>query len=151
VTKPMIVKSWIGGLAVFAGGIVAALIGVFLMLAYGGSFAQVAGTNDYNFVPNIDGFFWVTVGLIVAGGLVALVGSVVQFIAWVGALVNSYALPEKGWFLILLLGGLLSIAFAPLGFAAMIAYAIAAPDGEPYRQLRTPASAPQPGPLAPTA
>lgn len=149
-TKSVINRVWIGGLAVFAAGIVVALVGVFLMLGYGGVFTQIAGTNNYDFVPNMNGFFWVTIALIVAGGFIALIGSVAQFAAWVGALINSYALPEKAWFAVLLVGGVLSFAFAPLGFAAMIAYVIAAPDGTPYRQARI-APAPQAQPLAPTA
>lgn len=149
-TKSMITKVWIGGLAAFAAGIVVAMVGVFLMLGYGGTFSQIAGTNDFNFVPNMNGFFWVTVGLIVVGGLIGLVGSVVQFAAWIGGLINSYGLPDKVWFLVLLLGGLLSFAFAPLGFVAMIAYVIAAPDGRLYKQASAPTPAQQLRPLAPT-
>jgi len=149
-TKSMITKTWIGGLASFAAGIVVAMIGVFLMLAYGGTFTQVADTNNYDFVPNMNGFFWVTILLIVAGGIIGLIGSVVQLVAWIGGLFNSYWLPTKGWFLVLLLGGVLSFAFAPIGIAAMIAYVVAAPDGTPYRQFQAPVPAQQPGPLAPT-
>ncbi len=149
-TKSLITKVWIGGLAVFAAGIVVAIVGVFLMLGYGGTFTQIAGTDNYNFVPNMNGFFWVTVGLIVAGGVIGLIGSIFQFAAWVGGLVNSYVLPGKGWFLVLLLGGLLSFFFAPIGFGAMIAYVIAAPDGTLYRHAQVPAPAQQPRPLAPT-
>jgi hypothetical protein len=148
-TKPMIVKTWIGGLAVFAAGIIVALVGVFLMLAYAGTFTQVAGTNNYDFVPNMNGFFWLTVLLMVAGGIIGLIGSIVQLVAWIGGLFNSYALPTKGWFVVLLLGGLLSVGFAPIGFAAMIAYVVAAPDGLPYQQLQPSVTA-QPGSLAPT-
>lgn len=149
-TKSMITKVWIGGLAVFAAGIVVAMVGVFLMLGYGGTFTQVAGTNSYDFIPNVDGFFWVTVGLIVAGGVVGLIGSILQFAAWIGGLVNSYMVPGKGWFTVLLLGGLLSFFFAPIGFGAMIAYVIAAPDGTLYRQAQAPVPAQQSRPLAPT-
>jgi hypothetical protein len=150
-TKSMITKVWIGGLAVFGGGVILAMVGVFLMLGYAGTFTQIAGTNNYNFDPNINGFFWVTVALIVAGGVVGLFGSIAQFVAWVGGLFNSYALPDKVWFWILLLGGLFSFAFAPIGFAAMIAYVIAAPDGAPYRLTQTPAQPQQPRPVMPTA
>ena len=150
-TKSTITKSWIGGLAVFAAGIIVAGVGVFGMLAYGGTFTQVPGSSNYDFTPTINGFFWTTVGLIVAGGVVGLIGSLVQLVAWIGALVNSYALPEKTWFLVLLLGGLLSFAFAPIGFAAMVAYVVAAPDGTPYRQVWAPAAGPLPTPPVPTA
>lgn len=120
------------------------------MLAYGGTFTQIAGTTNYDFTPDMNGFFWTAVGIIVIGGVIALIGSVVQLVAYIGGLVNSYALPEKTWFLVLLVGGLLSLAFAPLGFAVMVTYVIAAPDGTPYRQTQAPITAHQPGPLAPT-
>jgi hypothetical protein len=148
--KSTITRTWIGGLVVFAAGIVASMVGVFLMLGYGGTFTQVAGTNNYDFTPDMSGFFWTAIAVVVVGGVIALAGGLVQLVAWIGALFNSYSLPEKTWFVILLLGGLLSFFFAPFGFAAMLAYVIAGPDGLPYRQ--TPgATIPQPGPLAPTA
>lgn len=149
-TKSAITKTWIGGLIVFASGIVASIVGVFLMLGYSGTFTQVAGTNNYNFTPNTNGFFWTTITVIVIGGLIALAGSIVQFVAWIAALVNSYIFPDKTWFLVLLLGGLLSFFFAPIGFAAMVAYVVAAPDGIAYRRSQAPSGLPQPGPLAPT-
>jgi len=149
-TKSVITKTWIGGLAVFAAGILVAIVGVFLMLAYGGTFTQVAGNpNNYDFTPNLNGFFWTTVGLIVTGGVIALAGSIVQLAAWIAAMVNSYALPDKTWFVILLLGGLGSFFFAPIGFGVMVAYVIAAPEGTLYR-THTPAPTQQPRPLAPT-
>jgi hypothetical protein len=145
-TKSTITRTWIGGLVAFAAGIV----GVFLMLGYGGTFTQIAGTNNYNFAPDLNGFFWTTIGIVVVGGVIALIGSIVQLVAWIGGLVNSYTLPEKTWFLILLLGGLLSIGFVPVGFAVMVAYVIAAPDGALYRQTQAAATLQRPGPLAPT-
>ncbi len=148
-TKSTITRTWIGGLVAFAAGILLAIVGVFLMLAYGGTFTEIAGSSNYNFTPNMNGFFWTAVGVIVAGGLVALTGSIVQLVAWVGALVNSYMLADKTWFLIVLLGGLLSIAFAPVGFAVMVAYVIMAPDGVLYRQTQAPAVQAA-TPLAPT-
>lgn len=149
-SKSLITKTWIAGLAVFAAGILLAIVGVFLMLAYGGTFTQISTSpNNYDFTPNLNGFFWTTVGLIVTGGVIALIGSVVQLAAWIGGLVNSYALPDKNWFLILLIGGLGSLFFAPLGFAAMVAYVIGAPDGTAYRRPAQP-PLPQQRPLAPT-
>lgn len=150
-TKSAITRTWVGGLVVFAAGIVASMLGVFLMLAYGGTFTQIAGTGNYDFRPDMTGFFWTTIGVICTGGVIAIIGGIVQLVAWVGGLVNSYALPEKTWFAVLLLGGVLSFVFAPIGFAAMLAYVVAAPDGEPYRQQHPAAPTPQTTPFAPTA
>jgi len=149
-TKLTINRTWVGGLVAFAAGIIVAIVGVFLMLAYGGTFTPIDGAGNYNFTPDMSGFFWTTIGVIVVGGAIGLIGAVVQLAAWIGALVNSYLLPEKAWFVILLLGGLLSIAFAPIGFGVMVAYVIAAPDGAPYRQVQRP-TAQHPTPFAPTS
>jgi hypothetical protein len=148
--KTTITKTWIGGLVVFAAGIVLAIVGVGLMFAYGGTFTQIAGTNNYDFTPNLGGYFWTTIAIMVFGGFVTLIGSIVQLAAWIGGLFNSYLLPSKSWFAILLAGGLLSFVFAPIGFAAMLAYVVAAPDGEPYAKPLAPAVEPR-MPLAPTA
>jgi hypothetical protein len=146
--KSTIARTWIGGLAVFAAGIFLSIVGVALMLAYGGTFTQVAGTNSFSFAPDMSAVFWATVGVTVFGGMLSLIGSIVQFVAWIGGLFNSYLLTSKGWFAVLLGGGVLSFAFAPIGFAAMLAYVVAAPDGEPYAQRRVPAMTQTP--LAPT-
>jgi hypothetical protein len=146
-TKSLITKTWIGGLITFAAGIVVTIVGVFLMLAYGGTFAQVAGNpNNYTFTPDINGFFWTTVMLIVIGGLVGLIGSIAQLVAWIGGLVNSFKLTDKTWFAVLLAGGVLALGFAPIGFAVMLAYVVTAPDGYTEAQLPTPSPK-----LAPTA
>ena len=89
-TKTTITKSWIGGLAVFAAGVILAIVGVFLMLAYGGTFNQVPGSsNNYDFTPTLNGFFWTTVGLIVTGGVIGLIGGLVQLVVWIGGLVRG--------------------------------------------------------------
>jgi hypothetical protein len=149
-TKSAITRIWIGGLATFGAGIVTAIVGVFLMLAYGGTFTQVVGTDSYDFQPYMNGFFWVTIALIVIGGLIASVGSIIQLVAWVSAVVNSYALPERTWFVALLIGGVLGLAFAPVGFAVMIAYVVGAPDGAPFRTQQPSVPTPQTGTLTPT-
>ena len=150
-TKPMITKTWIAGLVVLAAGLVVAVVGVALMLAYGGTFTHVAGTaNAYNFVPTLDSFFWSTVVLTVVGAVLAAVGGIVQLAAWIGALVNSYRLPDKTWFTVVLLGGVFGLAFGLIGFAVMVAYVIAAPDGHLYSRPEAQPAAPRPSSLAPT-
>ena len=142
-TKSTITRGWIGGLAVFAAGIIVAVVGVFLMLAYGGTITPSTGTNNgYDFTPIMNGYFWTAVGMIVVGGVLSLIGSLVQLAAWIGALVNSYALPDRTWFAVLLVGGILSVAFAPIGFAVMLAFVVAAPDGSAYRRVAIPRAAP---------
>lgn len=150
-SKSTITKTWIGGLIGFAAGIGVSLVGVFLMLGYGGTFTRIGDTNNYNFTPDMNGFFWTAVTVIVIGGIVALAGSIVQLAAWIAALYNSYRLPDKTWFAILLVGGLLGFMFAVIGFAVMVAYIVAAPEGMAYDRTAAPASLPQQRPLAPTS
>ena len=87
----------------------------------------------------------------VAGFFAAAVGGLVQLAAWIGALVNTYRLQDKTWFAVLLAGGLLGLAFGLLGFAAMVAYLVAGPDGMSAGQPRNLAPASRPSSLAPTA
>ena len=65
---------------------------------------------------------------------------------WIGGLVNSFKLTDKTWFGVLVAGGVLALGFAPIGFAVMLAYVVAAPDG--YTEAQLPTHSPK---LAPTA
>jgi hypothetical protein len=151
-TKPMITRTWIAGLVVLAAGLVVAVAGGVLMAAYGGTFTHIAGTvNSYNFVPTLDGFFWTMVSLIVAGVVLAVVGGIVQLAAWIGGLVNSYRIPDKTWFVVLLLGGIFGLGFGLIGFAVMVAYIIAAPDGALYSKPEVQMPVQRPTTLAPTS
>ena len=143
--KSTITRVWLGGLAGLVGGLIAALMGVILMLAYGGTFGGPTGSD---FVPTLNPFFWWMIGLICAGGLMATAGAIVQVVAWIGALIETFAAPEKTWFVVLLIGGLLGlmgVLIAP--FAVMVVYLISGPEAE-----RPPATrvAP-PGTLAPVS
>jgi hypothetical protein len=64
--------------------------------------------------------------LIIAGGTVAAVGS------WIGALLNTWQLEDKTWFVALLVLGLFSF-----GWVAMAAYVFAGPDATSPRPART--------------
>jgi H+/Cl- antiporter ClcA len=114
------------------------------MLAYGGTFTSAPNGEGYDFAPTQDAFFWTMVGIIVAGFVVACAGAIVQFVAWIGALVNSYQLQDKLWFVLTLILGLIGF-----GLVMMIVYLIAAPDGyeEQERIAGTQAAPPT---LAPT-
>ena len=148
-TKFTITRTWIAGLVVLAGGLVVVGLSVGLMLAYGGTFTPAPFGNGYDFVPRFDSFFWTTVGFIVVGGTAVVAGGIVQLAAWIGALINTNRMPDKTWFAVLLVGGILGIVFAPIGFAAMVAYVVAGPDGMTV-QPQPAAGAPQ-RTLAPTS
>jgi len=124
--KSTVSAMWLGGLAGIAAGILGILIGAFLVLAYGGTFGGVDGGE---FTPTYDAFFWWMVGLITLGAFVVVAGGIAQVVAWIGALVNTFALPDKTWFVVLLVGGVVGIVgvvFA--GFVVMVVYLLMAPD-----------------------
>lgn len=150
-TKATVTRTWVAGLVVFAAGLIMGGVSLGLMLAYGGQFSAAPSGNGYDFVPSIDGFFWTMVGLMVAGGTIAAAGGIVQLAAWIGALVNAYQLEDRTWFTVLLVGGLLGLAFGLAGFAAMVAYVIAGPDGLAARQQQVRTRAEQPSTYAPMA
>ena len=154
-TKSTITKTWIAGLIVIAVGLLVGGISLALMLAYGGTFQPAPSGNGQDFVPSMDGTFWTTVSFMILGFTAVAAGGIVQLVAWIGAMVNTYPVQDKTWFVVLLVGGLLGFAFGLVGFAVMVAYLIAGPDGaairEPRPQIPTPTPAPQPRELAPSS
>jgi hypothetical protein len=163
VTKRTITITWLTGIGVM---IVGGLLALFTSLAL----ASHIGVTTYNFqqgVPyNPDGTFWGLVSLIILGGIAVLGGLITQFVAWIGAVVNTNHLADKTWFNIMLWVGvgaivlnLLSGLGTLIGWGLMIVYLIGGPDGtamEPM-MLRTtpieqfgPAPVEPPRPLAPT-
>ena len=62
--------------------------------------------------------------VLVLGVLGIVAGGIGQFIAWIGALVNTSRLEDKTWFVVLLVLGLLSFGFIP-----MLVYVLGGPDG----------------------
>ncbi|HST90080.1 MAG TPA: hypothetical protein VLJ14_17030 [Ktedonobacterales bacterium] len=149
--KSTITKTWIAGVILMAAGLLVGGVSLGLMLAYGGQFTPAPGENGYDFVPRLDGFFWTMVSLMIAGFAVAAIGGIVQLTAWIGALVNTYQLADRTWFVVLLAGGLLGLAFGIVGFAAMVAYVIAGPDSTVTGEARLPTLAQPPAMLAPTS
>ena len=149
-TKATITRTWIAGLVAMAGGLIVAAFSVGLMMTYGGTFTSQTGGNGYQFVPSFDGFFWTMVGLTVAGLAVTAVGGLVQLAAWIGALVNTHRLADSTWFAIVLVGGVLGLAFGVLGFAAMVAYLISAPDGMAVAKPQTQVPGARPTSFLPT-
>jgi hypothetical protein len=149
--KSTVTRTWLGGLVVQALGLLIIGLGVVLMLAYGGTFSQAASGSGYDFVPSYGGVFWTTIVLIVAGAFGTALGGIVGLVAWIGALVNTFQIQDKTWFAVVLAGGVLGFAFALIGFAAMVAYVIAGPDGMAFRQPQVAPPAYRPSALAPTS
>jgi len=148
--KSTVVRSWLAGVIVLAGGLLLAGIATGLMLGFAGTFTPSPSGQGYDFEPTLNGFFWTMVGGIVLGGVLAAIGGLVQLAAWIGALVNTYQLEDRTWFGVLLAGGLIGFAVGLVGFAAMLAYVIAGPDGMAAVRTRAPLGS-QPGTLATTA
>lgn len=120
-SKSAIVKIFIGSLI----GFVAALV---LFAVAGG----LALRND-SFImdgPDVvgvrpDPFGWTMIGLAGLAVVMMIAAALGLFIAWIGAVLNTANLPDKTWFVILLVGGLLGV-----GFAVTLVYVIAGPDGQ---------------------
>jgi hypothetical protein len=118
----------------FVGGIVAVIAGIVLAAtAFLWAYAAGAFVMNGPDVVAINGTGF-TAGLIAAGIIAVLAivgGAIAGLVSWIGALINTAALQDKAWFIVLLVLGLLSF-----GFIAMIAYVIAGPDStrlQPHR------------------
>ena len=118
-SKSMITRLFVGGIVAVVAGIVLATAAFLWALAAGvfvwsgADIVEITSTGA-------------TAGLIVAGSVAVLAmagGAIAGLVAWIGALINTVALDDKAWFIVLLVTGLLSF-----GFIAMIAYVIAGPD-----------------------
>jgi hypothetical protein len=134
-SKPTITKLFVGSLIALVAGIVLTLFGV--LLAFGNG-AFVMSGNDVTGV-NWSPFASTMIGLMIVGMLAIIAGAIGQFVAWIGALLNTSRLDDKVWFIILLVVGLFSF-----GFIAMLVYVLAGPDGTLVapRQAQPPQSAP---------
>lgn len=81
---------------------------------------------------------WSSLAIGVAGVIAFIGGMIAGLVSWIGALLNTWELDSKAWFI-----GLLLLGIFNLGFFAMVAYLIAGPDGKATATPRTaPATAP---------
>ena len=119
--KRTITRLFVGSLVAIAGGL------VLLLLAGGLAWANGSFEMDG---PDVVGIRstpagWILITLAAIGALIIIAAAIVQFVAWIGAVINAAQLPDKTWFVVLLVTGLLSF-----GLIGMIIYLIAAPDSE---------------------
>jgi hypothetical protein len=119
-SKPQVIKLFIGSLMAIVGGSILLLVGV-IVAAANGAFVMngpdVVGVRAAG--PTV-----LMVSIILTAALAIVGGILGQFVAWIGAVLNTAHLQDKTWFLVLLLLGLLSF-----GFVAMLAYLWAGPNG----------------------
>jgi hypothetical protein len=134
-SKSTVTKIFVGSLIAIAGGVVLLVAGVWL--AYANGTFIMRGPDVVGIHPSA--FTWSMAGLAVVGILAVVGGALAQFIAWIGAVLNTSRLEDKTWSIVLLVLGLLSF-----GFIAMLVYLFAGPDG-------TRESAKQTHPLGATA
>ena len=119
-SKQTVTRLFVGSLIAVVAGIVFAAVG------FGLAFASGAFIVSGPAVTGVDAT-QLTAAAIVAitvGALGIVGGAIGQFVAWIGAVINTSRLDDKTWFILLLVLGLLSF-----GFIAMLVYVIAGPDG----------------------
>lgn len=154
-TKRAITIWWLVGLGVLIGG---GLLALFSSLALASHIGAFTNNFQYNTPYVTDGTFWTLVSLIILGGIAILGGMIVQFVAWLGAVMNTNLLVDKTWFNILLwvgIAGMVLSLFAGMGtlimWGLMIVYLVGGPDGT-VRELPKWSAVPTepPRPLAPT-
>lgn len=119
-TKHTVTRVFVGSLLALFGGL------ILMFAAMIAAYANGALIMDGPDVTGIQSTFFAgaMLALTIIGFLAMVGGSIGQFVAWIGAVLNTARLEDKTWFIVLLLLGLLSF-----GLVAMIAYLIAGPDG----------------------
>jgi hypothetical protein len=153
-TKRTITILWLIGVGVM---IVGGLLALFSSLALASHIGAFTTNYQYsNYVP--DGTFWALVSFIILGGIAILGGIVTQFVAWIGAVINTNRLVDKTWFNVLLWCGVAAIVLNLLsglgvlvGWGLMIIYLVGGPDGMAVEPMMLRPTAPEPTrTLAPT-
>ena len=127
-SKSTVTRLFLGaGLAMIAGAVLA-IASVWIAIAndvFVMSGSEIVGLRG-------SALGWVSLGLGLVG-IVAIAGGLIAGLAaWIGALLNTWQLDSKAWFI-----GLLLLGIFNLGFFAMVAYLIAGPDGKAAASPRT--------------
>ena len=123
-SKATVTRLFIGGLIAAGAGLVFTIGAVWLAIANN---VFVMNGPDVIGIQG-SGLAWTLLGFALLG-VVAIVGGVTTgLISWIGALLNTWQVESKAWFIALLLLGIFNF-----GFFAMVAYVIAGPDGKRTR------------------
>jgi hypothetical protein len=132
VSKATVTRLFIGSLIAAGAGIVVVIAAVSLAFANGVFIMNGQQVVDVQNTPAA----WSLLGLALIGVLAIAGGAISGLISWIGALLNTWRVESKAWFV-----GLLLLGIFNFGFFAMIAYVIAGPDGKALRS-QLPATAP---------
>ena len=119
-TKSTVVKLFWGSLIGLVAGLV--LMGITFALAISNDIFIMSGPDVTGIKSGV--LSWTLLGLMGLAVLLLLFAGVAHFVAWIGAVLNTAQLPDKTWFVVLLVVGLLGLVFI-----ATVAYVIAGPDG----------------------
>ena len=122
--KATVTRLFIGGLIALAAG------ATVLILTIGVANANGIFVMDGNEIAAIQGdpLAFALLGLAFLGAITAAGGVIAGFIAWIGAVLKTWQLDSKAWFVALVLTGIFNF-----GFIAMLIYVIAGPDGKAAR------------------
>jgi hypothetical protein len=125
--KNTVTRLFIGSLIAFGAGAVVATFAIALAIA------NNVFVMDGNDIAAIQGgtLAWALIGIAILGVLAAAGGIIAGFVAWIGAVLNTWQLDSKAWFV-----GLVLLGIFNFGFVAMIAYVIAGPDGRAISAAR---------------
>jgi hypothetical protein len=127
-SKSTVTKLFIGsGIAIIAGAV---LFVAAVWLAIANNVFVMNGSDIVGLRGSA--LAWSSVGLGILGSLAVIGGFAGGLVSWIGALLNTWQLPSKAWFVAVLLLGIFN-----LGFFAMIGYLIAGPDGTNTSAART--------------
>src|SRR6188472_336931 len=97
-SKHTVSTIFVGSLIAIAGGVV--LLGVGLFVAYVNGTFIMQGPDVVGIRPSA--LTWSMAGLAIVGILAIVGGSLAQFVAWIGAVLNTSRLDDKTWFIVLL-------------------------------------------------
>jgi hypothetical protein len=128
----------------FVGGIVTTVVGTGVLLGtIWGAFASdtivLGGPNGpVQLTGGSTAWMLIAIGLVAI--LVILGGFAATVLSWFGALLNTFALEDRTWFLLILVLGLFSF-----GFIAMLAYVVAGPDSTRQARARSEMATSGPG------
>src|SRR5215204_3394651 len=122
--KATVTRLFIGSLIALGAGATVLMLSIVLALA------NNVFVMDGNDIAAIQGGALATalLGVAFLGALTAAGGVIAGVVAWIGAVLNTWQLDSKAWFVALLLTGIFNF-----GFIAMVLYIVAGPDGKAAR------------------